>query len=57
MNEEWGVKSSLKEELDSSMKSDEKGLIKDKSQMSLTSCFCFIILPTNIVVPGIRIVS
>ncbi len=29
VDEEWGVKSSLKEELNNSMKSDEEGLTKD----------------------------
>jgi hypothetical protein len=40
MDEEWGVKLSLEEKLDNSMKSNEKNLTKDTNQMSLTSCFC-----------------
>jgi hypothetical protein len=31
VDEKWGVKSSLEEELDNSMKLDEEGLIENKS--------------------------
>jgi hypothetical protein len=52
-----GVKLSLKEKSDSSMKSDEEGLTEDKNQMLLTSCSYFTILTTNTNVLGIKIVS
>jgi hypothetical protein len=57
MDKEWGVKSSSKEESDNSMKIDEKCLIEDRGQMSLTSYSCFTILPTNPIVLGVKIVS
>ncbi len=57
MDKEWGVKLSLEEESNDSMKSNEKGLIKDKGRMSLTSCSCFTILTTNLTVLDVKIVS
>jgi hypothetical protein len=39
------------------MEIDEKGLIEDRGQMSLTSCSCFTILPTNPTILGVKIVS
>jgi hypothetical protein len=52
-----GCQLSLEKKSNSSMKSDEKGLIKDKGRMLLTSCSCFIILTIDPYVLGIKIVS
>ncbi len=52
-----GVKLSLEEELNSSMKSNEKGLIENISRVSLTSYYCFTILTINLIVLGVKIVS
>jgi hypothetical protein len=57
VDEEWGVKSSPKEESDNSMKWDEEGLIENKGWVSLTLYFCFTILTKNHVVYGVKIVS
>jgi hypothetical protein len=57
MDKKWGVKLSFEEESDSSMKSDEKGLTKDRGRVLLTSCSCFIILTIDLVVLGVKIVS
>ncbi len=57
VDKEWGVKLSPKEELDSSMKSNEKGLTENKGRMSLTSCSRCTILTTNLVVLGVKIIS
>ncbi len=56
MDKKWGVKLSFEEESDSSMKSDEKGLTKDRGRV-LLSCSCFIILTIDLVVLGVKIVS
>jgi hypothetical protein len=45
-----GVKLSPKEESNNSMKLDEKGLTENKGWVLLTSCSCFIILTTNLVI-------
>ncbi len=52
-----GVKSSPKEEFNSSMKINEIATSKNKRRMLLTSCFCFTILTTNPIIIGIKIVS
>jgi hypothetical protein len=57
MDKKWGVKLSPEEESNSSMKSNEEGLTKDRGSMSLTSCFCFTILIIDPIVLGIKIVS
>ncbi len=57
VDEEWGVKPSTKEELDNSMKWNEKGLTKYRGRMSLFSCFCFTISTINPTIHGIKIVS
>lgn len=57
MDEKWGVKLSPEEESNSSMKSNEEGLTKDRGSMSLTSCSCFTILIIDLIVLGIKIVS
>jgi hypothetical protein len=52
-----GVSSCLKEELNSSMKSNEKCLIENISRVSLISYSCFTILTINLIVLGVKIVS
>jgi hypothetical protein len=57
MDGEWGVKLSFEEKSNSSMKSNEEDLTKDRGQMLLTLCSCFTILTIDLVVLGIKIVS
>jgi hypothetical protein len=57
MDKKLGVKSSLEGESNSSMKSNEEGLIEDKDRVLLTSCSCFTVLTADLVVIGIKIVS